>query len=153
MPKKQIERASARIKQLSIGMLTTALGLTLATTAHASEWITVAAADGVVISVERDTMKRDGVIAWFWLSIQGLQQRDFNELQIYNSADCGSRQIRARQAVVLATTGEQWSANLPIPGGSRGTSGFDQYLNGNLTSAASDPMIDEILNTACQASR
>jgi hypothetical protein len=75
--------------------------------AAAEKWVPISQERGVQVSIDTNSLKKKGNIAWFWLHIlnpqvtQGPQQ-----MLVYASADCRGRSARIRKVVVYNERGQ-----------------------------------------------
>lgn len=73
----------------------------------AEKWVPIAQEQGIQLSIDTNSLKKKGSIAWFWLHVinsnvkQGPQQ-----MLIYASADCRGRSARIRKMVVYNERGQ-----------------------------------------------
>ena len=83
-------------------LLALSFGLFLPNPAVAAEWLLVAETpDGSRAYFDRESLRREGPYAWFWLSmtLSNFRQSGYaiETVMVYLSADCNTKQTRLRQ--------------------------------------------------------
>lgn len=70
------------------------------------DWVLVQDEGGTKLSIDANSLRRQGNIVWFWLHRQYETNGQKQEGLLYASADCSSRIVRVRKIMVYNAQGE-----------------------------------------------
>lgn len=103
-------KAMAKFLKVAVGVSAALVSLQLFSPSQvqaAEKWVSISQEQGVQISIDANSIKKRGSIAWFWLHIMNSQVKQGpQQMLIYASADCRGRSARIRKMVIYNERGQ-----------------------------------------------
>jgi hypothetical protein len=100
----------AKLLKVAVGVSAALISLQLVSPSRvqaAEKWVPIAQEQGVKVSIDANSLKKKGSIAWFWLHIINSQvQQGPQQMLVYASADCRGRSARIRKMVIYNERGQ-----------------------------------------------